>query len=188
MHCYGVLEAHKFQGYTGRLSHGTLGPTDFSSKETLMHALVRSAFVKTVLPVLLTIGTMAAADFTGTWKFNPAKSQYRRDLSEEMLTIKQTGPDSYTSIVDFVTKSGEKRHQEIVRICDGKEHPSPRSGAAKGAVLICQLGPGATRKFVESDNGKVVYEVTSTLSDDGKVMTTVWKDSNGEDVLVFDRQ
>jgi hypothetical protein len=41
---------------------------------------------------------------------------------------------------------------------------------------------------VESDNGKVVYEVTSTLSDDGKVMTTVWKDSNGEDVLVFDRQ
>ena len=63
-----------------------------------MHALVRSAFVKTVLPVLLTIGTMAAADFTGTWKFNPAKSQYRRDLSEEMLTIKQTGPDSYTCL------------------------------------------------------------------------------------------
>jgi len=109
-----------------------------------MHALARSAFVKTVLPVLLTIGTMAAADFTGTWKFNPAKSQYRRDLSEEMLTIKQTGPDTYTSSVDFVTKSGEKRHQEIVRICDGKEHPSPRSGAAKGEVLICELGHGAT--------------------------------------------
>ena len=153
-----------------------------------MHALVRSAFVKTVLPVLLTIGTMAAADFTGTWKFNPAKSQYHRDVSEAVLTIKQTGPDTYTSIEDFVTKSGQKQHQEIVRIFDGKEHPSPRSGAAKGAVLICQLGPGATRKFVESDNGEVVYEVTSTLSDDGKVMTTVWKNSNGEDVLVLDRQ
>jgi len=154
-----------------------------------MHALVRSAFVETVLTVLLTIGTMAAADFTGTWKFNPAKSQHHRDLSEEMLTIKRTGPDTFTSILDFVTKSGEKQHQEIVRICDGKEHPSPLSGAAKGAVLICQQGPGATRKFVERDNGKVVYEVTSTLSDDGKVMTNVWKYSNGEeDVLVFDKQ
>ena len=153
-----------------------------------MHAVGRSAFVKTVLLISLTIGTMTAADFTGTWKFNPAKSQYRRNLLEAVLTIKQTGPDTYTSSEDFVTKSGEKGHQEIVRVCDGKEHPSPRSGAAKGAVLICQLGPGATRKLVESDNGKVVYEVTSTLSDDGKVMTTVWKDSNGEDVLVFDRQ
>ena len=121
MHCYGVLEAHKFRGYTAPIPRNPRAQTDFISNETLMHALARSAFIKTVLPVLLTIGAMAAADFTGTWKFNPAKSQYRRDVSEEMLTIKETGPDTYTSSVDFVTKSGEKRHQEIVRICDGKE-------------------------------------------------------------------
>lgn len=146
-------------------------------------------FMRRLLPVFLMIGTTAAADFTGTWKLNPAKSQLGgSDIAQATLTIKETASDTYTSIGDQVTKSGEKRHFEVVRICDGKEHPSTRPGAAKGAVLVCQFGPGPTRTFVEKNNGKVVVETTSTLSEDGKVMTQIWKYSDGEEVRVFERQ
>lgn len=145
--------------------------------------------VKKVLPLFLMIGTMGAADFTGTWKLNPEKSQLgSRDVTQQTLPIKQTGPNTYTSVVDIVTKSGEKQHQEIVRICDGKEHPSTRAAAAKGAVLNCQIGPGPTRKLVEKADGKVVSEMTSTLSEDGKLMTNVFKYRDGDETLVYERQ
>ena len=82
-------------------------------------------FVKKILPILLIAGTMVAADFTGTWKLNPEKSKLgNRDITQGTLTTRQTGPDTYTSTLDFVTRSGEKRHQESVRVCDGKEHSS----------------------------------------------------------------
>jgi hypothetical protein len=146
-------------------------------------------FMRKLLPVFLMIGTIAAADFTGTWKLNPAKSQLgKSDIAQATFTIEQTAPDTYTSIVDQVTKSGEKRHFEVARICDGKEHPSTRPGTAKGEVLICQFGPGPTRTFVEKNNGKVVGETTSTLSEDGKVMTQILKYSDGEELRVFERQ
>jgi hypothetical protein len=146
-------------------------------------------FVRKVLPILLIVGTMAAADFTGTWKLNPAKSKLgTRDIAQGTLTIKQTGPDTYTSTLDFVTRSGEKRHQENVRVCDGKEHAVPRVDSSKVSTVMCQLGPGSTRKIVEKESDKVMAEMTSTMSADGKVLTNVWKYEDGEVMFVFERQ
>jgi hypothetical protein len=147
------------------------------------------ACVRKVLPILLIVGTMAGADFTGTWKFNPERSKVgNRDIAQGTVTIKQTGPDTYTSTLDFVTKSGEKRHQENVRICDGKEHAIPHIDPSKVSIVMCQIGPGSTRKIVEKESDKVVAEMTSTVSADGKVLTNVWKYEDGEVVFVFEKQ
>jgi hypothetical protein len=146
-------------------------------------------FVRKVLPILLIAGTMAAADFIGTWKLDAAKSKLgNRDIAQGTLTTRQTGPDIYNSTLDFVTKSGEKRHEESVRVCDGKEHATPHVDPSKVSTVMCQLGPGSTRKIVEKENDKVVVEMTSTVSADGKVLTNVWKYEDGDVVFVFEKQ
>ena len=146
-------------------------------------------FVRRVLPILLIAGTMVGADFTGTWKLNPQKSKVgNRDISQGTLTIKQTGPDTYTSTLDFVTRTGEKRHQESGRVCDGIEHAVPHVDPSKVSTVMCQVGPGSTRRIVEKESDKVVAEMTSTVSADGKVLTNVWKYEDGQVVFVFDKQ
>jgi hypothetical protein len=146
-------------------------------------------FVSKLLPVFLIVGMMAAADFTGTWKLNPKKSQLgNRDISQGTLTIRQTAPDTYFSTLDFVTKAGQKRHEESVRICDGKEHAVPHVDPSRVSIFMCQLGPGSSRKVVEKEGDKVVAEMTSTVSADGRVLTNVWKYEDGEVVFFFDKQ
>jgi hypothetical protein len=146
-------------------------------------------FFRKLLPILLIAGTMVAADFTGTWKLNPEKSKLGyRDIVQGTLTTKQTGPDTYTSTLDYVTRSGEKRHQESVRVCDGKEHATPHVDPSKVSTVMCQIGPGSTRKIVEKENDKVIVEMTSTVSADGKVLTNVWKYEDGPVVFVFEKQ
>ncbi len=145
--------------------------------------------LRKVLAILLIAATMAGADFTGTWKLNPEKSKLgNRDIAQGTLTTRQTGPDTYTSTLDFVTRSGEKRHQESVRVCDGKEHATPHVDPSKVSTVMCQVGPGSTRKIVEKENDKVIVEMTSTVSADGKVLTNVWKYEDGDVVFVFEKQ
>ena len=144
---------------------------------------------RNLLPVMLIVGTMAGADFTGTWKLNPAKSELgNRDIAQGTLTTRQTGPDTYASTLDYITKSGEKRHEESTRICDGKEHPLPSIDSSKPATVVCQLGPGSIRKIVEKKSDKVIAEMTSTVSADGKVLTNVWTYEDGQVVFVFEKQ
>ena len=146
-------------------------------------------FARKVLPIFLIVGTVAGADFTGTWKLNPEKSRLgNRDISQGTLTIKQTGPDTYSSTLDYVTKAGQKRHEESVRVCDGRPHPLPALDASKPATAICQVGPGSTRRVVETKSDKVVAEMTSTVSADGKTLTNLWKYEDGEVVFVFEKQ
>jgi hypothetical protein len=145
--------------------------------------------LRKVLPLLFMIGTMVGADFTGTWKLNPEKSKLgNRDIAQGTLTTRQSGPDTYTSTLDYVTKAGATRHEESVRVCDGKEHATPHVDPSKVSTVVCQVGPGSTRKIVEKDNDKVVVEMTSTVSADGKVLTNVWKYEDGDVVFVFEKQ
>ncbi len=146
-------------------------------------------FMKTVLPIVVMVGTMAAGDFTGTWRLDPVRSKLgNRDITQGTLTIKQTGPDTYASTLDFVTRTGGKRHQDSVRVCDGKEHAVPHVDPSKVSTVICRVGPGSTRNVVEKENNKVVVEMTSTVSANGKVLTNVWKYEDGDVVFVFEKQ
>lgn len=142
-----------------------------------------------VLSVVLMAGTMTGADFAGSWKLNPEKSKLGyRDIVQGTLVTRQTGPYTYTNTLDYVTRTGEKRHEESVRVCDGKEHAVPRVDTSKVSTVMCQIGPGSARKVVEKEGDKVVVEMNSTVSADGKVMTNVWKYEDGDVVFVFERQ
>lgn len=48
-----------------------------------------------VVATLALAVVLAAANFTGTWKLNADKSKLPVDLASEMMTITQTGPNSY---------------------------------------------------------------------------------------------
>lgn len=69
---------------------------------------------------------VGAEPFVGMWKLNVEKSKLtssNADLAGRTMTISQTGPNTFVSIVDSVSKSGETRHQKTTRIYDGKERP-----------------------------------------------------------------
>jgi hypothetical protein len=149
---------------------------------------MRTAIAAT-LTVMLLGGTALAADFTGTWKLNPAKSQLQHsDIVSETLTIEQTGPHTYRSIVDIVTKSGQRRHLDTIRVYDGKEQQVKGVDGTTGASEICTLTPPSARKIIHKENGAIVLTIDSSVSAEGKTMTNIRTDAGGKDVLVFDRQ
>ena len=142
-----------------------------------------------ILGTLSLAVTVMAADFVGTWKLNLTKSKPRNgnDVASETIRIEQTGPNAYRSTFDAVLNSGQKVHQEINRIYDGKEHPVTGTGSKpEGTSEICELVNASTRKITRKTAG-ATSELTTTVSPDGKVMTNVWKGALDE-TLVFERQ
>lgn len=143
---------------------------------------------RTILGTLSLAVTVMAADFNGIWKLDLAESKPRNDLASETMKIEQTGPNAHRTTIDNVLKSGPKRHQEINRICDGKEHPASGTGfKQEGATEICEQLDASTLKITQKRDGKEVSEFTSTISSDGKVMTNVRK-GGGDETLVFEKQ
>jgi hypothetical protein len=146
-------------------------------------------FHSTLLFVALSVAALPAADFTGTWKLNPEKSKLGyRDITQATLITRQTGPETYSSTLDYVTRSGQKRHEQSVRVCDGKEHPLPAMDSSKPATVVCEIGPDSARRVVEKKSGKIVVEMNSTVSADGRVLTNVWKYEDGAVTYVFEKQ
>ena len=149
--------------------------------------------MRLALAVLATLSlsvVLTAADFTGTWKLNVGKSKLRgNDIASETVTITQTGPNTYTTTIDLVTTSGVKRHLEISRVNDGKEHPAAGVGfKQEGRTEISQQIIPSIRKITSKKDGNVIGEIISTLSPDGKVMTNRRTIGTSEEMRVFDRQ
>jgi hypothetical protein len=120
---------------------------------------------------------------------------WRNQNSEEMTLrvrqrpITQTGLNTYTTTVDLTTASGVKRHLEISRVNDGKEHPATGVGfKQEGRTEISQQIIPSIRKITSKKDGKVIGEIISTLSRDGKVMTNHRTIGTTEEVRVFERQ
>lgn len=144
----------------------------------------------TVLATVVFSFPVAAADFNGTWRLNVEMSKLRgNDIASETVTISQTGPNTYTTMIDLVTTSGVRRHLEISRVYDGKEHPATGVGfKQEGRTEISQQIIPSIRKITSKRDGKVVGEIISTLSPDGKVMTNRRTIGATEEVRVFERQ
>ena len=140
-----------------------------------------------LLGFLCLSATMVAADFIGTWKLNLAKSPGHDDMESQIMKIEQSGPNASRITIDVVFKSGQKQHEEINRIYDGKEHPTTGVGISKGGSEICQYLDASTRKITQKRDGKVISEFTSTISAEGKVMTN-HRTGSHEGTAVFDRQ
>jgi hypothetical protein len=144
----------------------------------------------TILATLSLGTTLVAADFTGTWKLNLEKSKiHGNNFASSTMTISQIGPNTYAHIVDNVTKSGGREHQEFRRVYDGKEHPRTGVGLRQeGATEIAEQINATTLKVTQKKDGTVLAEITSTLSPDGKVITNRRTNGKTEEVFVFERQ
>jgi hypothetical protein len=135
--------------------------------------------------------TLVAADpIVGTWKLNVAKSQLHNPVQSYLMKIEQTAPNTYRCVFDVVTAQGEKQHQEIIRIGDGKKHPVEGLNAPAGVAEV--VSPGL-RKVVRTRNGKLVFELDVQFSDDEKThtVTAIRTDASGnsyKDLDVFERQ
>ena len=133
----------------------------------------------TVVGISFAAAVFAADPWAGTWRM---RATPQSKLASRTITELETGPDTFHVTFDDVSKTGEKSKNDEILICDGKEH------AAKDAssVQICtRTGPN-TRTLAGKKDGKIVDQVTHSLSPDGKVLT-VTNTSTGN-VVVYEKQ
>ena len=103
----------------------------------------------------------------GTWKPQPERfSPPDENLASGTEWITKVGPNTVRQKTELVDKSGAKRTSDTTETCDGKEHHT--EGAPEGSTWICQP---ETWDFVSRRDGKVVMEVKTIFSDDGRTMT-----------------
>jgi hypothetical protein len=129
---------------------------------------------------LLTHTAMAAEPFEGTWKLVPEKSKLGVEVVEITMTITQTGPNSFRTTQDITFKSGEKRHQEIDRIFDGKEHSVTATGDHQRSIIARRVD-ATTREIIDKVDGKITEKVVSVVAPDGHTMKNVERESNGNE-------
>jgi hypothetical protein len=163
LHCYEIEK--RMLGFSPAPNRGN---TSVRGKETYMRIAL------TVVAILSFSMTLVAAEpFVGTWKLNVEKSKptgNNVDLASETMTISKTGPSTFRTAIESVSKSGQTRHQEINRIYDGKEHPVSGVGIKQeGATEIDLLVGASTRKMTVKRDGKAPNENISTVSPDGRV-------------------
>jgi hypothetical protein len=141
--------------------------------------------------VVVAIGV--AADPVGTWKVNFAKSSVppTSTIVSRVMNIEKLGPNKYRNIFDDLTKAGEKRHTESIRIFDGQEYPVPERGS--GYTQLCERIDAMSDRITQKRDGKIVSEVTTKLSGDGRVRTSKMKTFSNdgepvESVWVYEKQ
>jgi len=144
---------------------------------------------------LLLLFATSITDYSGTWVANIEKSQLETlpPLKSFVMKVEKTGPDAFLHTVDEVFADGKQEHEQLTRICDGKEHAID-SSAPKGATETCTQVDSLTRHIVGKNNGKVAYVIDAKLAPDRKTMTThqTWFTPDGQvrrvRVYVFERR
>jgi hypothetical protein len=87
----------------------------------------------------------SADPMVGTFKLNVEKSKLHIPVQNETLKVDLIAPNTYRSVFDIVNAKGEKRHEEVIRITDGKEYPVE---AVNRPVADTQIASPGLRKVV----------------------------------------
>jgi hypothetical protein len=128
-----------------------------------------------VSALVLTLAVTAfAADnpFVGTWKMNPAKSQFSYPQPKSYTVRIEGRGDGIQFESDLVNADGTTRRLSFTAKYDGKDYPA----ISQSADAISLTRPDSnTQDYVGKKSGKEVWRGRSTVSKDGKV----WIDSGG---------
>jgi len=153
---------------------------------------VRSLVITLVVSLAASLQAQRAADFSGTWVLNPARSQNLGPMAamEDTATIVQTA-DKLT-ITDRVRMRGQDSTREQQFDLTGK--PATNAGPMgdqndtvatwmDGKLVVTWTAEGAIA------GTKVVRTETRSLSSDGKTLTVVSvRGSLAPIVMVYDRR
>jgi hypothetical protein len=151
------------------------------------------AFATTLLLVALAVNVAAAADqHSGTWKMNPAKSKYSPGPTPKSITLKVDAEENNIKInADGTDADGSPTHVEYSAKFDAKDYPVTGLPYAD-AVSVKRIDTNTIQATLKK-GGLVVMTVTSTVSNYGKMRTSIFKgkDAQGRDVnnvVVYDKQ
>ena len=114
--------------------------------------------------------TVTAADFSGVWKLNPAKSKSTGTPAPKELTVTYTKQGTgWTYEAKGTSSSGEAISRSYTFVKDGEEAKTTGFPNWDGIVLKDTAATKST--FTLMRQGKVVGKGTRTLSADGKTIT-----------------
>src|SRR5690349_12531504 len=128
--------------------------------------------------ILAFAAALVAADpYTGTWKLDPAQTKYKTGAGpkEQTLTISESGSDLHIMVKGTNADGSPVSTHYSVPAAGGAGKVI--ESAAYDAITNKRIGP-RERETSYSKNGKVVYTVHSTVSADGKTLTTHVKGLN----------
>jgi hypothetical protein len=121
-----------------------------------------SVILALVLPVL-------AADFSGTWKLNTAKSKYTGMPKPKEMTVVYTPQGSgWAYEAKGTTGEGQPISTSFVYVKDGEDIKI--AGSSLGDTLVLRNAQGDVATGVFKRGGKVIGQVKRTFSDAGKTM------------------
>lgn len=124
--------------------------------------------------VLLLAGVLAAmaADFSGTWKLNTAKSKaVGMPMPKEQTTTYTPKGSGYEYVAKGISATGEPVNSKFTYMKDGEEVKT--TGFAYWDALTVTGGQAANATVQLKRGGKVVGTVKRTLAADGKSLSLV---------------
>ena len=153
-----------------------------------------AALATTLLFVALVLSVSAAPvdEHSGTWKMNPAKSNYSPGPAPKSITVKiVSDADSMKLTSDGIDAAGNPTHVEYTAKYDGKDYPI--TGIPNADTVALERLDASTIRSTTKKGDQVVMTVTSVISKDGKTRTATFKGKNAEgldvnNVVVYDKQ
>ena len=153
-----------------------------------------AAFGTTLLLVALVLNLSAAPadEHSGTWKMNPAKSNYSPGPAPKSITVKiVSDADNMKLTSDGIDAAGKPTHVEYTAKFDGKDYPI--TGIPNADTIALERLDASTIRSTTKKGDQVVMTVTSAISKDGKTRTATFKGKNAEgldvnNVVVYDKQ
>ncbi len=153
-----------------------------------------AALATTLLLVALVFNVSAAPadEHSGTWKMNPAKSNYNPGPAPKSITVKiASDADNMKLTSDGIDAAGKPTHVEYTAKYDGKDYPI--TGIPNADTVALERLDASTIRSTTKKGDQVVMTVTSVISKDGKTRTATFKGKNAEgldvnNVVVYDKQ
>ena len=153
-----------------------------------------AALATTLLLVALVLNVSAAPadEHSGTWKMNPAKSNYSPGPAPKSITVKiVSDADNMKLTSDGIDTAGKPTHVEYTAKFDGKDYPI--TGIPNADTVALERLDASTIRSTTKKGDQVVMTVTSVISKDGKTRTATFKGKNAEgldvnNVVVYDKQ
>lgn len=145
-----------------------------------------------LVALALNVSATPADEHSGTWKMNPAKSNYNPGPAPTSITVKiASDADNMKLTSDGIDAAGKPTHVEYTAKFDGKDYPI--TGIPNADTVALERLDASTIRSTTKKGNQVVMTVTSAISRDGKTRTATFKGKNAEgldvnNVVVYDKQ